>query len=170
MIEKRLFWRQFWLLWGAGVIIGAIFAALVRIPTTPLAMLLLLRNHSQKPLLLGVEAIEITVGLAIAVSCGLFAAHRVGLGAPILEKRLRGEKIKSQLRPLLVPSFLVGTLIAVISMLPNLSVFHLNRQLAHQEAERMATKRRTCGDLAEFCAKFRGTICYPASRETSISD
>jgi hypothetical protein len=95
MTEKRLFWRQFSLLWGAGVILGAIFAALVRIPTTPLATLLLLRNHSQKLLLLGVEAIEVIVGLAIAVSCGLFAAHRVGLGAPILEKWLRGEKIKS---------------------------------------------------------------------------
>jgi len=133
-MEKRLFWREFWLLWSAGVIIGAIFAALVRIPTTPIAMLLLVRNHSQKPLLLGTEALEITVGLAIAVSCGMFAAHRVGLGAPILEKWLCGEKIKSQLRPLLVPSFLVGILIAVISMLPNFSVFHPNRQLSHQEA------------------------------------
>lgn len=138
MTEKRLFWRQFWLLWGAGVIIGAIVAALVRIPTTPLAALLLLRNHSQKPVLLGVEAIEITIELAIAVSCGLFAARRVGLGAPILEKWLRGEKIKSQLRSLLVPTFLVGILIAVVSMLPSLSVFHPNRQLAHQEAQRIS--------------------------------
>lgn len=39
---------------------------------------------------------------------------------------------------MLVPSFLVGTLIAVISILPNLSVFHLNRQLVHQEAERIS--------------------------------
>jgi hypothetical protein len=54
------------------------------------------------------------------------------------ERQLQGEKIKSQLRPLLVPSFLVGTLIAVISILPNLSVFHLNRQLVHQEAERIS--------------------------------
>ena len=138
MMEKRLFWREFWLLWGAGVIIGAIWAAMVRIPTTPLVTLLLLRNHIEKPLLLGLEAVEITVGMAIAVSCGLFAAHRVGLGAPILEKRLRGEKIRSQLRPLLVPSFLVGILIAVISMLPNLSVFHPNRQLTNQEAKRIS--------------------------------
>jgi len=152
-MEKRSFWREFWLLWGAGVIIGAIWAAMVRIPTTPLAMLLLVRNRSQKPLLLGVEALEITVGLAIAVSCGLFAAHHVGLGAPILEKRLRGEKIKSQLRPLLVPSFLVGILIAVISMLPNLSMFHPNRQLAHQEAEKIF-KSPDGGKLAEKLGRF----------------
>jgi hypothetical protein len=138
MTSKRLFWLQFWLLWGAGVITSAIVTALVRIPTTPLATLLLLRNHSQRPLLLGVEAIEITVELAIAVSCGLFAAHRVGLGAPILEKRLRGEKIRSQLRSLLVPTFLVGILIALVSMLPSLRVFHPNRQLAHQEAQRIS--------------------------------
>lgn len=135
---RRLFWREFWLLWGAGVIVAATFAAFVRIPTTPLAMLLLLRNHSQRPLLLGMEAIEITVGLAIAVSCGLLAAHRVGLGAPVLEKWLRGEAVKSQLRSLLVPSLLVGVLIAAVSILPDLSVFHPNRQLALREAERIS--------------------------------
>jgi len=138
MMGKRLFWREFWLLWSAGAITGAIFAALVRIPTTPVATILLLRGHSQKPLLVGTEAIEITVELAIAVSCGLLAAHRIGLGAPIVEKWLCGEPIRSQVRPWLVPSLVVGILLALISMLPNLSVFHPNRQLAHQEAERIS--------------------------------
>jgi hypothetical protein len=138
MMEKRLFWREFWLLWSAGAITSAIFAALVRIPTTPIAAFLLLRGHSQKPLLVGTEAIEITVGLAIAVSSGLVAAHRIGLGAPIVEKWLRGTPIKSQVRALLVPSLVVGILLAVISMLPNLSVFHPNRQLAHHEAQRIS--------------------------------
>ena len=138
MMEKRLFWREFWLLWSAGAITGAIFAALVRIPTTPVASILLLRGHSQKPLLVGTEAIEITVELAIAVSCGLLAANRIGLGAPIVEKWLCGEPIKSQVRPLLVPSLVVGILLAIISMLPNLSVFHPNRQLAYHEAERIS--------------------------------
>jgi len=137
-MDKRLFWREFWILWGAGVITGTIFAAVVRIPTTPLATLLLLRNHSQKPLLLGMEAIEITVGLAIAASCGLLAAHRVGLGAPVLEKWLRGEAIRSQLRPLLVPSLLVGILVAAVSILPSFSVFHPKRQLALHEAEKIS--------------------------------
>ncbi len=117
---------------------GAIFAALVRIPTTPVAAILLLRGHSEKPLLVGTEATEITVELAIAVSCGLLAAHRIGLGAPIVERWLCGEPIKPQVRPMLVPSLVVGILLAIISMLPNLSVFHPNRQLAHQEAERIS--------------------------------
>ncbi len=138
MTEKRLFWREFWLLWSAGAITSAIFAALVRIPTTPFATFLLLRGHSQKALMVGTEAIEIAVGLAIAVSCGLLAAHRIGLGAPIVEKWLCGEPIKSQARALFVPSLVVGILLAVISMLPNLSVFHPNRQLAHREAERIS--------------------------------
>jgi hypothetical protein len=138
MTEKRLFWREFWFLWGTGVIVGAIFAALVRIPTTPLAMLLLLKDHAQKPLLVGTEAIELTIGLAIAVSCGLLAARCVGLGAPIVEKWLRGEAIKSQLCPRLVPSLLVGIFVAAVSILPILSVFHRNRQLAHHEAESLS--------------------------------
>jgi len=138
MMEKRLFWREFWLLWSAGAITGAIFAALVRIPTTPIATSLLLMGHFQRPLLVGTEAIEITVELAIVVSCGLLAAHRIGLGAPIVEKWLCGESIKSQVRRVLVPSLAVGILLAVISLLPNLSVFHPNRELAHQQAERIS--------------------------------
>jgi hypothetical protein len=157
MMEKRLFWREFWILWSAGAITSAIFAALVRIPTTPVAAILLLRGHSQTPLLVGTEAIEITVELAIAVSCGLLAAHRIGLGAPIVEKWLRGEPIKPQLRPLLVPSLVVGILLAVISMLPNLSVFrpvfHPNRELAHQQAERFIESNDQA-KLAEKVGRF----------------
>jgi hypothetical protein len=144
-MEKRLFWREFWLLWGAGVISSGIFVALVRLPTTPFAAYLLLRGHSQKALLVGTEAIEISVEIAIAVGFGLLAAHRVGLGAPIVEKWLRGEPIKSHVRPLLAPSFVVAILLAVISMLPNLSVFHPNRQLAHQEAERISKSSAAAG-------------------------
>jgi hypothetical protein len=153
MMEKRLFWREFWILWGAGAITGAIFAALVRIPTTPIASMLLLRGHTQKPLLVGVEATEITIELAIAVSCGLLAAHPIGLGGPILEKWLCGEPIKAQVRTLLVPSLVVGILLAVISMLPNLSVFHPNRQLAHQEAERISESPNRAR-LAEKLGRF----------------
>jgi hypothetical protein len=138
MIKKRLFSREFWLLWSAGVLTSAIFAVLVRIPTTPLATFLLLRGHSQESLLVCAEAIEIPVEFAIVVTCGLLAAHRIGLGAPIVERWLRGEPIKSHVRSLLVPSLVVAILLAVVSMLPNLHVFHPNRQLAHQEAERIS--------------------------------
>ncbi len=134
-----------------------IFAALVRIPTTPLATILLSRGTAQKPLLVGMEAIEIAVELAIAVSCGLLAAHRIGLGAPILEKWLCGEPIKSQVRQMLVPSVVVGILLAVISLLPNLSVFrpvfHPNRELAHQEAERIIESNDKA-KLAEKLGRF----------------
>ena len=152
-MEKRLFWREFWLLWSAGAITGAIFAALVRIPTTPVASILLLRGRSQKPLLVGTEAVEITVELAIAVSCGLLAAHRIGLGAPIVERWLCGEPIKPQVRSILVPSIVVGISLAAISMLPNLSVFHPNRQLAHQEAERLSQSPDRA-NLAEKLGRF----------------
>src|ERR1700722_4526273 len=113
MMQKRLFWCEFWFLWSAGAITSAIVVLLVRIPTTPLATLLLLRGHSEKALLLGAEATEILVELAIAVICGLLAAPRAGLGAPIVENWLRGEPIRSHVRSLLVPSLVVAILLAV---------------------------------------------------------
>ncbi len=155
MIKKPLFGREFWFLWSAGVVPSAIFALLVQIPTTPLATFLLLRGHLEKPRWVGTEAIEIAVELAIAVSCGLLAAHRIGLGAPILEGWLRGEPIKSHVRSLLVPSLVVAILLAVVSMLPNLSVFHPNRQLAHQEAERISESSIGTG-LSQKLGRFTG--------------
>jgi len=118
-----------------------------------LLLSLLLKGHSQKPLLVATEAIEITLELAIAVSCGLLAAHRIGLGAPIVERWLCGKPIKPQVRTKLVPSLVVGILLAVISMLPNLSVFHPNRQLAHQEAERISASPDRA-KLAEKLGRF----------------
>jgi len=162
MTEKRLFWREFWSLWSAGVITSAIFAVLVRIPTTPLATLLLLRGHSEKPLLVGTEAIEIPLELAIAVSCGLLAAHRIGLGAPIVEKWLRGEPIKSDVRSSIVPSLIVAVLLAVISLLPSLPMFHPNRQLAHQEAERIS-ESPAGANLNEKLGRFAGERLTSAS-------
>ena len=153
MTEKRLFWREFWFLWSAGVISSAISAVLARIPVTPLATFLLLRGHSQKLLLAGTEAVEILVELAIAVSCGLLAAHRIGLGAPIVEKWLRGGPIKSDVRSSIVPSLTVAMLLAVVSQLPNLPVFHPNRQLAHQEAERIS-ESPAGANLGEKLGKF----------------
>jgi hypothetical protein len=97
-----------------------------------------LSGHAQKPLFFGIEAIEIPVELAITVGCGLLAAHRVGLGAPIVENWLSGQPVNSQVRALLVPSLVVAVLVAIISTLPNLSAFHPNRQLVHSEAERIA--------------------------------
>jgi len=137
-MEKRLFLREFWLLWSVGVATAAISAAIVRFPITPFAAFLLLRGQSARLLLVGAEAIEIPVEFAIAVGCGLLAAHRIGLGAPIVEDWLRGMPTKSQIRSALVPCLVVGILLAAISMLPNLSVFHPNRKLEHQEAERIS--------------------------------
>ncbi len=64
-------------------------------------------------------------------------SHRPGR-ANCREVALRRANQTASARPMLVPSLVVGILLAVISMLPNLSVFHPNRQLAHHEAERIS--------------------------------
>jgi hypothetical protein len=114
----------------------------------------------------GTEAVEITVGLAIAVSCGLLAAHRIGLGAPLVEKWLSGEPIKSRVRALLVRCLVVGILVAAISMLPNLSVFHPNRQLAHHEAQRIS-ESPSGAKVGEKLGRFTGERLTLASLTVS---
>ena len=65
MIAKRLF-CEFWLLWGAAVITGAVHAALVHIPITPFAAFVFLRGQSGRPLLAGLDLVRAGVD-----SCGL---------------------------------------------------------------------------------------------------
>ena len=105
---------------------------------------------------------EIPVELAIAVGCGLLAAHRIGLGAPIVENWLRGEPIKSQAGSLLVPSSLVAVFLAVVSMLPNSSAFHPNRQLAHEEAKKIS-ESPTAASLDERLGRFTSGPLTPTS-------
>ena len=44
-MDKKLFWREFWILWGLGVVAGAVSAFVVKLPVTPLASHLFLKGH-----------------------------------------------------------------------------------------------------------------------------
>jgi hypothetical protein len=91
--EKRLFWREFWILFGAGLIANAILVALSHLPTTPVAMFWFIKDNPQSRMFLAIAAAEIVIDLALVVGLGLLAAHAMGFGAPILETWLRGEPV-----------------------------------------------------------------------------
>ena len=136
-IEKRLFWREFRILFGAGLIADAILVAISRLPTTPVAMFLFVKGNAQRPVLLGIAAAETVIELALIVGLGLLAARSHGLGAPILEKRLRGEPIRPHLQSVFVPALLVGVLVGLWAIVPNFSTLHQSRQTIHREAEKI---------------------------------
>jgi hypothetical protein len=142
-MERKLFWREFWLLWGVTVFLAAIVLYSARIPSSYFAMRLLIEGHPWGPLMFGVELLQSALVLAIAVGLGLAAAHSVGLGAPILENLLRGEPITSRLRAMVLPAVLVGALVAAVQVTTDLRVFHPNRGINHQLAEKIASEPRS---------------------------
>lgn len=133
--DKRLLWREFWILFGAGVIAHAILVAISHVPTTPFALFLFVKDNPQRPVLLGIAAAETVIELALIVGLGLLAARSMGLGAPILEKWLRSEPIRPHLRSVFGPALAVGVLIGVWAIVPNLPILHPDRQSMHREAE-----------------------------------
>jgi hypothetical protein len=107
--RRKLFWREFWILWGAGVVSAAVAALISGLPVTPVADRLFLGNVLSRGGLLDViEGVEIVLETAIIVGVGLLAARSLGLGAPFLERWLRGERISVHGRSLLIPALLIG--------------------------------------------------------------
>jgi hypothetical protein len=59
------------------------------------------------------QAIQSVIELGLAVALGLFFGHRAGLGAPIIESWLAGEKVGTQVRSILKPTIILGVGLAV---------------------------------------------------------
>jgi len=133
-MDKKLFWREFGILWGLSVVLGTILIWLAHIPDTYFAMRLLLAGHTWGPLMFAVEELQTVIVLAVAVGIGLAAAHALGLGAPILENLLSRRPAVSHLRAIVVPAVLVGGLIAVIGLTALLPALHPNRHISHELA------------------------------------
>lgn len=151
-MDKKLFWREFWILWGLGVVAGAVAAYIAKLPVTPLANYLFIKGHDLYGSSLAcLEGAEIAVELAIAVGVGLLAAHAVGLGAPILEAALRGEKDFPNLTSLLVPTLVAGVIVGALLVTPDLPALHPNRQAAHLQAARIVNSP----SMPELSARLR---------------
>ncbi len=121
MERKRFDWREFLILWGAGVV-----GTLAVIPYA-LSLQGLWRAGFPWPayltLTIALQCVQNAILVAIAVALGLLLARRIGLGAPLLEARLAGETGGGRLRALLLPSVLVGVAAAVLIIALDLLVF-----------------------------------------------
>jgi hypothetical protein len=57
--------------------------------------------------LIPIQVVQNAIFIAIAVSVGLLLAQRTGLGAPLLEAWLSGEKIGQRLRAIILPAVIL---------------------------------------------------------------
>jgi len=154
-MKDQFFWREFWILFGAGLIADAVLVVISHLPTTPIAMLLLVKGYPRGSIFLGVATAETVIELALAVGLGLLAARSFGLGSPILEKWLRGERIGSHLRTVFLPSLLVGVMLGLWAIVPNLPMLHPNRKPVDREAEKILNSP-TKAKIAEFAKRTSG--------------
>lgn len=121
-MRKPFNWREFLILWGAGVL-----GVVAVLPYTLTLQAPLIEQMPSLPMplsvVIAVQIVQNAVLVAIAVGLGLLLATRVGLGAPLLEARLRGEPVGQRLRALLAPSVLAGAAAGVAIIVLDVLVF-----------------------------------------------
>jgi hypothetical protein len=127
--QEQIFWREFLCLWVTAVAVNALSLSLNHLPLAGLARQLFIPFHSQSVVVMLIAVIaQNSINLAIFVGVGLVAAHRVGLGAPVLEAWFRGEPVGPHLRGPVIPILLTALLFVGCTALSNSSVFHPNRR------------------------------------------
>ncbi|MGO9588518.1 MAG: hypothetical protein ACLP3K_00550 [Candidatus Acidiferrales bacterium] len=135
--KSSLFWREFWILFGAGLTASAALAAISHLPMTPIAIFLFVKGSLEGPALVSIAVAETVIGLLLTVGLGLLAAHSIGLGAPILEKYLQRGSVVPYLRVAVIPTLLVGVLVGVWGIVPSLPIFHPNRRLIDRQVNEL---------------------------------
>jgi membrane protease YdiL (CAAX protease family) len=112
MITKKSFnWNIFFILLAA-----AAFGIVAILPyTLALQADTLATQNLPLPLeiLIPIQVLQNIMMFGIAILIGLFLANRTGLGLPILEAKLAGKSIKELVKPILLPSILLGVLASV---------------------------------------------------------
>jgi membrane protease YdiL (CAAX protease family) len=110
-------WRLFWLLLLAAIAgVGAaiplvleVFQPLVKSgPPLPLPL----------PIIIIIGLVQNLILLSVAIGVGLFAARKLGLGAPLLQAWLYGEQPRQSARGSLVLGGVVGVAVGVVVLVP----------------------------------------------------
>jgi hypothetical protein len=128
-MQRRIFWHEFLFVWGGAVAVTTVSFLLADFPPAALALQLFVPFHSQSTVVMLIAVIgQVGVQFAVATSVGLWAAHQVGLGAPILEGWLQNKHVERNLLPPLVPILVTAIVVAMFWTLPNLSIFHPNQK------------------------------------------
>ena len=138
-MQRRFFLYEFLCLSVAGVAFLALSFRLADYPPGGLARFLFIPFHSQSTaIMLGAVIAQSALQTGIACAAGLWAAHRVGLGAPILETWLRTKRLGRATFTPLAPIVVIAILAAIFWRLPDLSIFNPRRAQIAAEATAFA--------------------------------
>jgi membrane protease YdiL (CAAX protease family) len=150
-------WKVFWVLW-----VAAIVCTLLVLPYAVeflLSKLDLSQTGLSLPVILLLQVVQAGILFAIAIFAGLFFAGRVGLGTPILDAALRGERVGDRLRALLPVSIVLGILSTLILLA--LEIWYFQPAMAKEAAETAAALNLHTGQPAAWkglLASFYGGI------------
>lgn len=137
--QKSIFWQEFFCLWSVAVALSALSAALVPLGPALISRLLFIPFQAKSTfLLLLALIIQNSLQLAVCVGVGLVVAHKLGLGAPILEAWLRREPIGPRLLPILLPTAIAVVVIVGASAISRAPLFSLKRTQTSADALALA--------------------------------
>ena len=136
-------WPEFWVLTGAGI-----FGFVMLLPY----LLRLLPAPTKYPLWVAllVELVQIAILLAGAVAIGVGLGKRCGLGAPIVEAWLAGQRVGKRVVGLLWPAVPAGVIAALIVLAADKYFFSPHVPQLAQLAQTGAEPARWQGFLASF--------------------
>jgi membrane protease YdiL (CAAX protease family) len=73
--------------------------------------------------LIPIQVVQNAIFIAVAVGVGLLLAKRTGLGAPLLEAWLSGERIGQRLRAIILPAVILGAMVALVVIIFDALIF-----------------------------------------------
>ena len=111
---KKFDWRIFFILLAAATFgILAIFPYSLALQAGQLEAV---KNQLPYPMpvLITIQVLENMVMFAVAIGLGMLAANRIGLGLPLLEAKLAGEKVGDRVKAILPISIIIGVVGSLI--------------------------------------------------------
>jgi hypothetical protein len=127
-VQTRLFRLEFLCFWITAVAITALSMTLAPLPPAGLARQLFIPLHTNSTAIVFTGLlVQKSIQLAIVVGVGLVVAHKIGLGAPLLEAWLRKEPIRPLLRSAILPIALTIVVLVAASALARASLFRSKR-------------------------------------------
>jgi hypothetical protein len=119
MTRQGFNWREFLWLSIAGVV-GVVLMI-------PYSLTLQAPKLKELPIplqvLIPIQVVQNAIFIAIAVGVGLLLAKRTGLGAPLLEAWLSGERIGQRLKAIILPAVILGAMVALVVIIFDALIF-----------------------------------------------